>query len=126
MICDRYHNIPLDLFLLDEGNQNSCGNRSTQYELHRNQIDFVLSAVEGCHSCQVLLQQRQSQLGPAGCGPPNLDPHTDGDSYWIEWDKNKLVLASGWNHYFLDYDSVTGLRIKGKAESSTETVDANV
>jgi hypothetical protein len=108
MICQRCRGIPLDIFLQ---------NRSIQYELHRHLKDFVLSAKCGCHSCQLLLQQRESQLGPPGFGPPHLDPHRDGDSYWIEWDnlENRIVLASGWNHYFLDYDSETGLRTTGKA-----------
>ena len=107
MICDRCSAIPLDIFL---------GNRSIQYRLHGSLLGFTLSARFGCHSCRLLLQQRRSQFGLPWSGPPNLKPYYDGDSYWIEWDnaENRIVLASGWNHYSLEYDSETGLRTKGK------------
>jgi hypothetical protein len=111
MICDKCRGIPLDLFQ---------GDRSTQYELHESIWDFVLSARKGCHSCRLLLQRRNSQLDPPGSGALNalnLGPWTDGDSYWIELDSSvgAIVLASGWNHYFLEYDSETGLRTRSKA-----------
>lgn len=111
MICDKCRGIPFDLFQ---------GDRSIQYELHESIWVFVLSAMKGCHSCQVLLEQRNSQLDPPGSGALHLDPWRDGDSYWIEWDNSvdAIVLASGWNHYFLEYDSETGLRTRSKAMHS--------
>jgi|SRR5579859_2137056 len=107
MICNRCSSIPLELFL---------GNRSIQYPLHHSLADFVVSAWRGCHSCSLLLQQRKSQFCPLGLGPPNLNPRFDGDSYWVEWDhaEDRIVLASGMNHYFLEYDSETDLRTRGK------------
>lgn len=114
MICDKCRGIPFDLFQ---------GDRSIQYELHESMWDFVLSARKGCHSCRLLLEQRNSQLDPPGSAALyalNLDPCRDGDSYWIEWDNSvdTIVLASGWNHYFLEYDSDTGLRTSSKVMRS--------
>ena len=107
MICHRCKGIPLDLFL---------DNRSIQYELHPSLTDFHRSASFGCQSCQILWQQRTSGLESLSY-PPHHGIDDEGDSYWIEWDnhENRLVLASGLNHYFLHYDSETGLRTTGSA-----------
>lgn len=78
-------------------------------------MSFIEAAGRGCHSCRLLLQQRQSQLG---FGFPHSwpDPCKDGVSYWLVWDNSigSLVLASGENSYVLEYESVTGRRTKGK------------
>ncbi|EXJ68349.1 uncharacterized protein A1O5_08141 [Cladophialophora psammophila CBS 110553] len=57
-----------------------------------------------------------SQFCPTFFGPPDLNPRYDGDGYWIEWDNSvdRIVLASGMNHYFLEYDCETGLRTSGR------------
>src|ERR1700734_2663888 len=88
MICDKRRSIPFDLFQ---------GDRYIQYELYESIWVFDLSARKGCHSCRVLLEQRNSQLDPPGSGALYLDPWRDGDSYWIEWDnpEDAIVLASG-------------------------------
>ncbi|KAH8807890.1 heterokaryon incompatibility protein-domain-containing protein [Xylogone sp. PMI_703] len=102
MICERCERIPLGLFFRDT---------SIQYELHENLISFIVSANSGCHSCRLLLRQRATQLSDLP-SPPNRGPEGERDGYWLEWDEHEdsLVLASGWNHYFIDYDSETGLR----------------
>ena len=109
MICDKCRGIPFELFQ---------GDRSIQYELHESIWDFVLSAMLGCHSCRLLLEQRNSQFVPPGFDP--MHPWADGPSYWIVWDNSMdtIALASGWNYYFLEYDSQTGLRTTSKAMRS--------
>lgn len=118
MICHRCQNIPLDLFL---------GNRSIQYELHHSLKNFRLSADLGCLSCRILLEQRASQIDH---GFNNTFHYLtrDGGSYWIEWDnqEDQLVLASGQNHYFLDYDSEPGFRTTGETWIfGAKTLEAN-
>ena len=116
MICDRCKAIPLGLFL---------GDRSIQYALHCSFVDFVVSAINGCDSCRILLQQRASQVGRC---LPFIKADGDGDSYWIEWDNelDRLVLASGWNHCFLEFDSETGLRTSGKALNLGTNITARI
>jgi hypothetical protein len=109
MNCDACLGIPLDLFQISEDSRYSI-----QYKLHGALIDFAISAAVGCHSCKALLEQRRSRLGLSG-----LNADADGESYWIEWDNDQdaLVLASGWNHYYLEYEAETGLRTRSNTTS---------
>jgi hypothetical protein len=112
MICHRCRSIPLDLF------RAKC---EIQYKLHENYSDLKTSAKSGCHSCQVLIKQIElSKAQMDYCEPSNASDWDDYE-YWIEWDytENELVVASGWEHYPLKYDSELG----SKPSSTNMNVD---